>query len=101
LFHLFNPVTTTNPKKKRGKLAENEESRTCLKENGDESQTDRPGPTASDKAELEGPDERESPMFVRKPGESKKDFFERIDMETKIKVADCMRKERKSDRRKR
>ena len=91
MLRLFNPVTKSK-KKRRGKTT-GEEEKTSSKENNDHLLTERPG------AEPECSGEGTSPMFVRKPGESKKDFFERIDIETKIKVADCMRKEKKSDRR--
>ena len=40
-------------------------------------------------------------MFIRRPGESTRDYLERIDMESQLKVMDCLKKERKkSDKRK-
>ena len=35
-------------------------------------------------------------MFVRKPGESMQTYLERIDFESKNRIVDCFRKERKT-----
>ena len=41
------------------------------------------------------------PMFIKRPGESTRDFLERIDIESKVKIVQCLRKEKeKSDKRK-
>jgi hypothetical protein len=34
-------------------------------------------------------------MFVRKPGESMQSYLERIDIESRNRIVDCFRKERK------
>ena len=42
-----------------------------------------------------------SAMFVRRPGESTRSFLERIDIESKVRIADCFLKEKtKSAKRK-
>lgn len=41
---------------------------------------------------------RHSTMFVRRPGETTRSYLERVDMETKMKVAESLRKVRQSDR---
>lgn len=48
------------------------------------------------------PTQGRAAMFVRRPGESTKMYLERIDIESKSRIAGCFRKEnKKSDRRKR
>ncbi len=45
--------------------------------------------------------EGRSAMFVRKPGETTRSYLERIDIESKIRIVDCLKKEKKkSDKRK-
>lgn len=42
-----------------------------------------------------------SAMFVRRPGETTRAYLERIDMESKLRISESLRKGRKSDRRER
>lgn len=47
------------------------------------------------------PTQGRAAMFVRRPGEPTKTYLERIDIESKSRIAGCFRKEnKKSDRRK-
>lgn len=41
------------------------------------------------------PPQGRAAMFVRRPGESTRNYLERIDVESKFRIADCLRKERK------
>lgn len=100
LLHLLNPTVRS----KKGNSADNEGTHTYLDKKKPQhvSHSDEVKPPVIDGEPAEGSSRKgKTPMFVRRPGESRKDYFERIDIETKIKVADCMRKEKKSDKRKR
>lgn len=78
--------TSTNPGKSKKKESE--------ATSGESTRSKVPAPQAP-------PPEGRAVMFVRRPGESTRDYLERIDIESKNRIVDGFKKERKkSDKRK-
>ncbi len=90
-YHLLNPTTAPRKNPKSNGDINDGQRRAGL----DSSGADPPSSTS------EPSQKNDSPAFVRKPGESQREYLDRIDMETKIKLVGCLTREKKSERRKR